>query len=37
MKIAVVCYPTFGGCVFVETELDFGLADLGNEIHVISF
>ena len=37
MKIAVVCYPTFGGSGVVATELAMHLADRGHEVHVVSY
>lgn len=36
MKIAVVCYPTYGGSGVVATELGMGLAAKGHEIHFVS-
>ena len=33
MKIAIVCYPTFGGSGVVATELGLELAKKGHEIH----
>lgn len=37
MKIAIVCYPTFGGSGVVATELGIALADRGHEIHFITY
>ena len=37
MKIAIVCYPTFGGSGVVATELGLALADHGHEIHFITY
>ena len=37
MKIAIVCYPTFGGSGVVATELGIALADHGHEIHFITY
>lgn len=37
MRIAVVCYPTFGGSGAVATELAIALAARGHEIHVVSY
>jgi N-acetyl-alpha-D-glucosaminyl L-malate synthase BshA len=37
MKLAVVCYPTYGGSGVVATELARGLAQRGHEIHVVSY
>ena len=37
MKIAIVCYPTFGGSGVVATELGLALAKQGNEIHFITY
>lgn len=37
MKIAIVCYPTFGGSGVVATELGLELAKKGNEIHFITY
>ena len=31
MKIAIVCYPTFGGSGVVATELGIALANRGHE------
>ncbi|MBM3918976.1 MAG: N-acetyl-alpha-D-glucosaminyl L-malate synthase BshA [Sphingomonadales bacterium] len=36
MKIAVVCYPTYGGSGVVATELGMGLAQKGHEVHFVS-
>lgn len=36
MKIAITCYPTFGGSGAVATELAIALADRGHEVHVVS-
>lgn len=36
MKLAITCYPTFGGSGAVATELAIALADLGHEVHVVS-
>jgi N-acetyl-alpha-D-glucosaminyl L-malate synthase BshA len=37
MKIAIVCYPTFGGSGVVATELGLELARLGHEVHFITY
>ena len=37
MKIAIVCYPTFGGSGVVATELGMALGRLGHEIHFITY
>jgi N-acetyl-alpha-D-glucosaminyl L-malate synthase BshA len=37
MKIAIVCYPTFGGSGVVATELGLALAQRGHEIHFITY
>ncbi len=37
MKIAMVCYPTFGGSGVVATELGVALADRGHEVHFITY
>lgn len=37
MKIAIVCYPTYGGSGVVATELGKYLATRGHEIHFISY
>jgi N-acetyl-alpha-D-glucosaminyl L-malate synthase BshA len=37
MRIAIVCYPTFGGSGVVATELGLELARQGHEIHFITY
>ncbi len=37
MKIAIVCYPTFGGSGVVATELGIALAEKGHEVHFITY
>ena len=37
MKIAITCYPTYGGSGVVATELGMELAARGHEIHFISY
>ncbi|MEM9144508.1 MAG: N-acetyl-alpha-D-glucosaminyl L-malate synthase BshA [Bacteroidota bacterium] len=37
MKIAIVCYPTFGGSGVVATELGIALASRGHEIHFVTY
>ncbi|MFC4097916.1 N-acetyl-alpha-D-glucosaminyl L-malate synthase BshA [Euzebyella saccharophila] len=37
MKIAIVCYPTFGGSGVVATELGIALADRGHEVHFVTY
>jgi len=36
LRIAVLCYPTFGGSGVVATELGLALAERGHRVHVIS-
>lgn len=36
MKLAILCYPTFGGSGVVATELAIHLAERGHEVHVVS-
>ena len=36
MKIAIVCYPTFGGSGVLATELGMSLVEHGHEIHFIA-
>lgn len=36
LKIAMLCYPTYGGSGIVATELGMELADQGHEVHFIS-
>jgi len=36
MRLAIVCYPTFGGSGVVASELAMALADRDHEVHVIS-
>jgi N-acetyl-alpha-D-glucosaminyl L-malate synthase BshA len=36
LRLAVVCYPTFGGSGVVATELGLALAERGHQVHVIS-
>ena len=36
MKIAIVCYPTFGGSGVVATELGW-LFERGHEVHFITY
>ncbi|TVR45714.1 MAG: N-acetyl-alpha-D-glucosaminyl L-malate synthase BshA [Planctomycetota bacterium] len=36
MKLAITCYPTFGGSGAVATELALALAERGHEVHVVS-
>lgn len=36
MKIAITCYPTYGGSGVVATELGKALAERGHEIHFVS-
>jgi len=36
LRLAVVCYPTFGGSGVVATELGVALAERGHQVHVIS-
>jgi len=37
MKIAIVCYPTYGGSGIVATELGIELANRGHEIHFVTY
>jgi len=37
MRIAIVCYPTYGGSGVVATELGRWLAHRGHDIHFISY
>ena len=37
MRIAIVCYPTFGGSGVVATELGIALSTRGHEIHFITY
>lgn len=37
MKIAIVCYPTFGGSGVVATELGIGLSKRGHEVHFVTY
>lgn len=37
MKIAIVCYPTFGGSGVVATELGIGLSNRRHEVHFITY
>ncbi len=37
MKIGITCYPTYGGSGVVATELGLKLADLGHEVHFVSY
>jgi N-acetyl-alpha-D-glucosaminyl L-malate synthase BshA len=37
VKIAIVCYPTFGGSGVVATELGIALSAKGHEIHFITY
>ncbi|NRA36603.1 MAG: N-acetyl-alpha-D-glucosaminyl L-malate synthase BshA [Planctomycetes bacterium] len=37
MRIAVVCYPTYGGSGVVASELAVHLAERGHEVHAISY
>ena len=37
MRIAIVCYPTFGGSGVIATELGLSLSKENNEIHFITY
>lgn len=37
MRIGITCYPTYGGSGVVATELGKKLAQMGHEIHFISY
>jgi len=36
MKLAILCYPTYGGSGVVATELAIHLAERGHEVHMVS-
>jgi len=36
LRLAIVCYPTFGGSGVIATELGLALAERGHLVHVIS-
>ncbi len=33
MKLAIACYPTYGGSGVMATELGLALAERGHEVH----
>ncbi|MGA0430502.1 MAG: N-acetyl-alpha-D-glucosaminyl L-malate synthase BshA [Flavobacteriia bacterium] len=37
MKIAIVCYPTFGGSGVVATELGIALSQSGHQVHFVTY
>jgi N-acetyl-alpha-D-glucosaminyl L-malate synthase BshA len=37
LKIGITCYPTYGGSGVIATELGKKLANLGHEIHFVSY
>ncbi|MEE8522493.1 MAG: glycosyltransferase, partial [Thermoanaerobaculia bacterium] len=37
MRLAVVCYPTYGGSGVVATELAHQLAKRGHDVHLVSY
>jgi L-malate glycosyltransferase len=37
LRIGIVCYPTYGGSGVVATELGKALAEIGHEIHFITY
>jgi L-malate glycosyltransferase len=37
MRLAIVCYPTYGGSGVVATELAMHLAERGHDVHVVSY
>ena len=37
MNIGIVCYPTFGGSGVLATELGKALADVGHNVHFITY
>ena len=37
MRVGITCYPTFGGSGVVATELGIALANLGHDVHFISY
>ena len=37
MNIGIVCYPTFGGCGVLATELGLELSRKGHEVHFITY
>ncbi len=37
IKVAIACYPTYGGSGVIATELGLALAERGHEIHFLSY
>ena len=37
MKLAIACYPTYGGSGVIATELGLALAERGHEVHFLSY
>lgn len=37
MKVAIACYPTYGGSGVIATELGLALAERGHEVHFLSY
>jgi len=37
IKVAIACYPTYGGSGVIATELGLALAERGHEVHFLSY
>jgi N-acetyl-alpha-D-glucosaminyl L-malate synthase BshA len=37
VKLAIACYPTYGGSGVIATELGLALAERGHEVHFLSY
>lgn len=37
MRLAIACYPTYGGSGVIATELGLALAERGHEVHFLSY
>ena len=37
MKVAIACYPTYGGSGVIATELGLALAEREHEVHFLSY
>ncbi len=37
MRLAMICYPTYGGSGVVATQLSMALADRGHQVHLVSY
>jgi N-acetyl-alpha-D-glucosaminyl L-malate synthase BshA len=37
LRVAIACFPTYGGSGIVATELGLALAERGHRVHVLSF